>query len=270
MLKFPNSKINIGLNILSKRNDGYHNIETIFFPLQFSDILEIVPSESFSFKNTGIDVGTNYENNLVYKAYKLVKERYKIPEISIHLHKIIPTGAGLGGGSSDAVSTLKLLNEIFCLNIDKKTMSDLCNLLGSDCNFFLENKVSFAFEKGNLFSKTNISLKGYYLVLVYPNISINTKFAYKSVKPALPEFRLSNIKNIGIEDWKRYIINDFEKTIFIHHPEISRIKEIMYSNGAVFASMSGSGSSVYGFFAEDPQINNKFKNYFYYSELMDK
>lgn len=268
MISFPNGKINIGLNIVSKRKDGFHNIETVFYPIHLSDILEIVPAGKFSFVNTGIQTGSDYKENLVFKAFKLLKEKYSLPDVSIHLHKIIPMGAGLGGGSSDAVHTLLLLNELFDLKISKADLYLFADKLGSDCSFFIENKARFAFKKGNKFKKSNLSLKGYYMLLVCPGINVSTAEAYKMITPAKPEISLDKISEFDISEWKDHICNDFEKPVFARYPEIAGIKNKLYEMGAIYASMTGSGSSVYGLFNSEIKVPGLFKKYFCYTEIL--
>lgn len=262
MIKFPNAKINIGLFITERRRDGYHNIETIFYPLNFTDILEIQIShnqEKTAFYNTGIHLDAEPIDNLCYRAYKKLNEDYNLPPVSIHLHKLIPFGSGLGGGSSDAAYTLSMLNSIFNL---KLSFSDLCAYaeeIGSDCPFFLYNRPAYAYEKGNRLSPVKLDLSGYYLVLVVPAIHVNTKLAYKDVKPCKRNLSLIDIiENTPLEEWKKTIINDFEQSIFKHYPLLREIKTQLYELGAEYAAMSGSGSSMFGIFKQKPDCSGKF------------
>ncbi len=270
MIEFPNAKINIGLNIVEKRPDGFHNIETIFYPIGFSDILEINNSDKdFYFTNTGliIDKG-DYSTNLCYKAYDLLIRNHSINPVNIHLHKIIPSGAGLGGGSSDASFTLKAINDLQNLNLDNSKLTEYAGKLGSDCPFFIINKPVFACGTGNIFEPITINLKGLYLVLVNPGIHINTAKAYSQSKPLQPKYSLKKLIENPIESWKETIFNDFESIIFKDYPEIERIKQTFYSQGAVYASMSGSGSSVFGLFRKNPFLKDTFGSQLIWEEQL--
>lgn len=271
MICFPNAKINIGLNIIEKRKDGFHNIETIFYPLQLSDTLEFIEiKEESSFENTGLNIDCSLEKNLIWKAYSLLKTDFKLPNLKIHLHKIIPFGAGLGGGSSDAAFMLKSLNEYFSLNLSIEKLKNYASKLGSDCSFFIENKPLFAKEKGDVFESIDLSLKDYNLILIHPKIHISTPEAYAGVTPQKPENNLKNLIAKPIKNWGNFIFNDFEKNIFKNHTEIAKIKNNLYENGALYASMSGSGSSVFGIFKDEINIDfiSKNKDYFIWKELM--
>ncbi len=270
MIVFPNAKINIGLNITEKRSDGFHNIETIFYPISLSDILEINISDSkIKFENTGLTVeNKKLENNLCYKAYEALNNNSKINPVEIHLHKIIPFGAGLGGGSADASFTLKALNLILKLSLDNETLMNYAEKIGSDCPFFILNKPAFATEKGNKLTPIELSLKGYFLVLIHPGIHVNTAKAYSKIKPNKPSESLSKLISQPIENWKELIKNDFESGIFKEYPEIENIKNKLYNSGAIYASMSGSGSAVYGIFRNKIDLKSEFKNHFIYTDLL--
>ena len=272
MIDFPNAKINIGLNIKGKRNDGFHNIETIFYPLALSDILEIQvesDNDSSTLTNTGLTVDTPEESNIVFKAFETIRRFNIIPEVNMHLHKIIPFGAGLGGGSSDAAFTLKILNMLFSLERQEDQLLDDAESLGSDCPFFLKNTPQYAFEKGNKTEPVNISLKGYTILIVVPNIHISTKFAYQGVKAEQSEISLKKrIEEIPVTDWKYHIQNDFETHIFEHYNELADIKTQLYDAGAVFASLSGSGSAIFGIFEEIPADINFPDSYFVWKEKL--
>jgi 4-diphosphocytidyl-2-C-methyl-D-erythritol kinase len=270
MIRFPNAKINIGLNITKKRTDGFHNIETIFYPIQLSDILEINKSlDKFQYANSGLAVeGGKLENNLCYKAFQLLKKDFGIPNINLHLHKIIPFGSGLGGGSSDASYTLKMLDEIFNLGLESTDLIKYAEQIGSDCPIFIDNTTAFATERGNVLTAININLKGKCFVLVHPGIHVNTGLAYSKSKPKVPTTSLYKLINEPIKNWKSTIFNDFEEIIFPDHPEIKRIKDQLYDLGAEYASMSGSGSSVYGIFENDIDLNNHFTNYYTWKEIL--
>ena len=270
MITFPNAKINIGLNIINKRADGFHNIESVFYPIGLSDILEVnISKEKIKFENTGLIVeNKRFESNLCYKIYKLLSNDFSIEHVNIHLHKIIPFGAGLGGGSSDASFTLKVLNSLMQLNLSEKALMEYAEKIGSDCPFFIINKPIFATKKGNNLNPIKLSLKGYFLVLIHPGIHINTARAYSRVIPVKPEQSLSELINRPIEEWKESIKNDFEDSVFKDHPEISDIKDKLYDLGAIYASMSGSGSAVYGIFRNKIDLKSQFSKYFIHTELL--
>lgn len=270
MIVFPNAKINIGLNVVEKRPDGFHNIETVFFPTGFSDILEInISRKDFAFTNTGIIIeqGTA-DNNLCYKAYNLLKQNHSINPVNIHLHKQIPIGAGLGGGSSDGSFTLQAINNLQNLNIDQSILIEYAKNLGSDCPFFILNKPLFASGTGNIFESIHISLKGFYLVIVNPGLHINTAKAYSQIKPVKPKQSLKKLIEKPVENWKNTIFNDFEPIIFNDFPQIEKIKQTLYSAGAAYASMSGSGSSVFGLYKDKPQLKEIFGNQVIWEEIL--
>lgn len=263
MLVFPNAKINIGLNITEKRSDGFHNLETVFYPINLTDILEFVESnDKTTFQNTGLQINVSNSDNLVLKAYYLLKENYKLPELHIHLHKIIPFGAGLGGGSSDAAFMLTALNTYFNLQITDTEIEKYAQQLGSDCSFFIKNKPVFAEGTGNIFSEINLDLSTYYILIIKPDIHINTKEAFTRIKPAKPEFNLKGISQLPVSEFNKTLTNDFEKSVFKLYPKVKQIKEILYHAGAIYAQMSGSGSSVFGIFSEKPKIPSEFNSYF--------
>jgi 4-diphosphocytidyl-2-C-methyl-D-erythritol kinase len=263
MICFPNAKINVGLEVIRKREDNYHDLETIFYPISLSDILELNSSERTKITLTGLEIENDPENNLVMKAYRLLKEAFNLPPVEFHLHKLIPAGAGLGGGSSDAAFTLMSLNELFQLNIKKDKLLDYASTLGSDCAFFILNKPVFAEGKGNLFSEIKISLNGLTLVLIKPPFAVSTAQAYSSIIPHLPDFSLLESINKPVDTWENYVFNHFEKHVFQLFPQIGKIKDLLYESGALYASMSGSGSSVYGLFKDVPEnLKDKFNGYF--------
>ena len=255
MITFPNAKINLGLNITEKRPDGYHNLETIFYPIPLEDALEACPRKegpgSYSLSQSGLSIEGDAENNLVVKAYKLLDETYHLPPVDIYLHKHIPSGAGLGGGSADAAFMLKLLNEKFNLALSIESMEDYAARLGADCAFFVRNQPTYAEGIGNIFSPVELSLAGWQLLLVKPNIFVSTRDAFARIRPRHPERNLRELINQPVESWKDSMINDFEESVFPQFPAIGDIKTELYHLGAVYASMSGSGSSVYGLFAPD-------------------
>ena len=255
MLSYPNAKINIGLYITEKREDGFHNLETIFYPTTFSDILEIHKSTenngNYKFVNYGTLINCTDESNLIVKAYKLLCDKYNLPAINIYLQKIIPMGAGLGGGSADAAYMINCLNKYFKLNISKDVLQKYAENLGSDCPFFIENTPCFASGKGEILESINLSLQDYKLIIVKPACKISTADAYANIKPQKAKFDLRKLPKLPIKEWKNNISNDFEANIFKIYPEILNIKQCLYKAGAIYASMSGSGSAVYGIFAKD-------------------
>ena len=258
MITYPNAKINLGLNIVEKRPDGYHNLETVFYPINLQDALEVnllEGEEEFSLKVSGVPIEGEPENNLVVKAYRLRKKDYpEMPAIDIHMYKHIPTGAGLGGGSADAAFMIKLLNDKFKLNLSIEKMEEYAAILGADCAFFIQNKPVFATGIGNIFEPIQLSLKGYYLVLVKPDIFVSTKDAFAHIIPTQPTQSLKEIIRMPVETWRATMKNDFEDSVFQKFPEIAAIKDKLYDLGAVYASMSGSGSSVYGIFREQVEF----------------
>lgn len=260
MVAFPNCKINLGLHILNKREDGFHNIETVFYPVAVNDILEIIPSqkkESQIFLY-GDDKNIPSTENICMKAYYLLKEKFKLPSIDIHLYKKIPHGAGLGGGSSNAAFTLKLLNNIFNLQLDNHQLKEYASMLGADCAFFIENKATIGIEKGNVFKGIHLSLKNYFITLVKPSFGISTQEAYAGVKTNGERVSLKNILSHPIHQWQKTLVNDFEKHLFEKHTELARIKAALINNGALYAAMSGSGSTLYGIFEKEKVWKDEF------------
>ncbi len=254
MVTFPNAKINIGLNILSKRPDGYHNINSCFYPIPFTDILEIVKADKFEFTSSGITIPG--EGNLCTEAFELLRKDYNIGNVKIHLHKNIPIGGGLGGGSADATFTLKMLNKMFELGLSESMLKDYAAQLGSDCPFFVENKPALAEETGTKLKVFDLNLEGFFLVLIAPGIHVSTAEAYSGVTPGIARTHLHGELKTPIENWKHTISNDFETSVFPKYPKIGQVKKRLYSIGALYASMTGSGSAVYGLFSEKPDINS--------------
>jgi 4-diphosphocytidyl-2-C-methyl-D-erythritol kinase len=264
MVSFPNAKINIGLNIVSKRQDGFHNIETIFYPIGLCDALEIIETENLgtTMSTHGLGLDIDGMQNICIKAYQLLKTEFKLPHVEMHLFKKIPSGAGLGGGSSDAAFALKQLNDLFGLGLSSDRLIEYSLKLGSDCAFFIENKAVFAHGRGEIFKPINLNLGQYFLYLVKPDVFVSTADAYNSVCPTKPQTSLIELINEPVVNWNDLIINDFEKIIFNVHPILDEIKLELYNAGTIYASMSGSGSSIYGIFKEQPKIIEKFKDYF--------
>lgn len=250
MIQFANAKINIGLQVLDRRGDGYHNLETVFYPIKLYDVLEIVPSDSLKLDVYGLDIPINNDGNLCIKAFQMLAQDFKLEPVQIYLYKQIPVGAGLGGGSSDAAHTIKLLNEQFQLGLSVSQMQDYAVRLGADCSFFIGNEPVFAEGIGDVFSSIQLDLSPYHLVLVKPAVHISTPEAYRSVRPNANGKKLKEMIEKPVEEWRKYIFNDFEEGIFIAHPSIAEVKAALYEAGALYASMSGSGSSVYGIFGD--------------------
>ena len=249
MVLFPNCKINIGLNVTGKRTDGYHDLETVFYPVAVKDALEVIRSEEFNFHLTGLSVNGTTENNLCVKAYYLLKKDFPdMPAVNIHLHKVIPMGAGLGGGSADGAFMLTMLNKKFQLHLSQEHLISYALQLGSDCPFFIINKPCFATGRGENLSPVHVDLSAYKIVLVNPGIHVSTKEAFSKLGPALPKKSIQQIIQQPMESWKEELRNDFEETVFRLYPEIQSIKEQLYSYGAVYASMTGSGSTLFGIF----------------------
>lgn len=267
MITFPNAKINLGLRITERRPDGYHNLETIFYPIHLEDALEVVPlkdnKQEYDLKITGTPIDGTPEDNLVVRAYRLLKQDFDLPPIHIYMYKHIPLGAGLGGGSSDAAFMIKLLNEKFALGMTTGQMEAYASRLGADCAFFIQDRPVLATGIGNEFTPIDLSLKGMYIVLVKPSVSVSTREAYAGVTPQRPDVPLTTLIRRPIEEWRDCIVNDFEPSVFRAYPEIAAIKDKLYDMGAVYASMSGSGSTVYGIFRESvPYVDEHFGEHF--------
>jgi 4-diphosphocytidyl-2-C-methyl-D-erythritol kinase len=269
MVAFPFCKINLGLSILSKRTDGFHAIETCFYPVPWTDILEIIPSDEFDFAISGIPIESDRSSNLCVRAYHLLKSDFNLLPVKIHLHKIIPMGAGLGGGSADAAFTLDLLNEIFELKLTNERLKGHAVKLGSDCSFFLERKPQLGEGRGEVLSDVAVDLKNKFLVIVKPDIHVSTQEAYTGVKPKLSEVTVREvIENYPLSGWRDNLINDFEESVFIKYPAIKRIKETLYSKGATYSSLSGSGSSVFGIFEKPVDLKPDFQGLTYWSGIL--
>lgn len=261
MISFPPCKINLGLNVISKRSDGYHEIETCFFPIPWTDILEIIPANQLEFFSSGLEIPGNRNDNLCLKAYRLLQQDFNLAPVKIYLHKIIPTGAGLGGGSSDAAHTLRLLNDVFDLQLGLQQLKQYAAQLGSDCSFFLEDKPMMGNGRGEELSSASVNLHGKFVVLVKPDVQISTADAYAGVKPAHNQKRIKTIvEEMRLSDWKSELKNDFEDSIFQKYPVVRNLKESLYRFGATYASMSGSGSAVYGIFDKPVLLNQEFKD----------
>ncbi len=254
MFIFPNAKINIGLRIINRRIDGYHTLETILFPIKIKDIVEVIETDKLTFSSSGTPIPGNSIDNLCLKAYHIIHRDMNIPPVHIHLHKHIPIGAGLGGGSADAAFLIKLLDKKFALGLSLEKMEFYAKQLGADCAFFIHNQPVLATERGDQFHPITLALKDYYIILIMPPIHISTHKAYQHVMLSTPNQSLEKIVALPIEAWKNHIDNSFEMPIFKSHPTIGHIKSSLYEAGALYASMSGSGSSVYGIFKDETQL----------------
>ena len=254
MICFPTCKINLGLRITNKRADGFHALETVFFPISIKDALEIIiepdtNAAPITFTSSGLAINDDPSDNLCFKAYGLLKKDYPtIPNIKMHLHKTIPMGAGLGGGSADGAFTLVALNQLFNLQLSVDKLMQYALTLGSDCPFFIINTPAFATGRGEILKPINVNLDGYYIVIVNPGIAISTKLAFSLITPKVPDTNMEAIICEPVTLWKEKLINDFEQPIFNSFPELANIKETLYQKGAVYASMTGTGSTVYGIF----------------------
>lgn len=272
MICFPNAKINLGLHVVSKRPDGYHTIETIFYPVELKDALEVIPlnhrscvpysnKKRFRFFPSGIPIEGNIDDNMVIRAFNLFTAEKQIPPIDIHLLKKIPFGAGLGGGSSDAAFMLKLVNETFVLGYSDDQLLDFAARLGADCAFFIKNKPAYTYGIGNELEEIDLCLDAHYWGLVKPPFNVSTKEAYALITPRQPEISLKEIVKKPVSEWKNLLKNDFEVPIFEKYPELCMIKKKLYEHGAVYASMSGSGSTLFGLFESVPQLDDVFSDH---------
>lgn len=261
MIAFPHAKINLGLSVISKRPDGYHNLETVFYPVLLRDALEIVPSDQYLFFQTGLEIPGKESDNLVLRACRLLEKHYpQIKPLEIHLHKVIPPGAGLGGGSSNAAEIIRLLNSFYNLKISSEALLMYASEIGSDCSFFMQSKPCFATGRGEILEPLSLDLSNYSLLLVHPKTHIDTSWAFSKIKPGLPKYNLKQSISKPLKDWTNTIFNDFEIPVFEAHPNMSIIKHRLYEAGAVYASMTGSGSTIYGIFEKSsiPEISFEY------------
>ena len=255
MVLFPNCKINLGLNAICKREDGFHDIETIFYPLSLQDVLEIIPSDNnhsnfpVTFHSSGLTIGGEITDNICVKAYYLLKNEFAaLPPIQMHLHKVIPMGAGLGGGSADGAFALQLLNTLFTLKLSQQQLIDYALQLGSDCPFFIYNQPCFAVSRGEKMQELKLDLSSFTILLINPRIHVSTGWAFSQLTPHQPLKSVKQIIQQPISTWKDELLNDFETPVMECFPEIKYLKEQLYHLGAIYASMSGSGSTVFGIF----------------------
>ncbi|HAH22851.1 MAG TPA: 4-(cytidine 5'-diphospho)-2-C-methyl-D-erythritol kinase [Prolixibacteraceae bacterium] len=253
MIVFPNAKINIGLNIIAKRPDGFHNLETIFLPVGWRDALEYVVGNEVHFSSSGIPISGDPESNLVMKAYRLLQKDFDLPSLKIHLHKQIPFGAGLGGGSSDAAFMLTMLNRQFGLNLSKEELELYAAQLGSDCAFFIRNSPVFASGRGEIMEPVQLVLNDWFILLVKPPVEVSTVRAFQLIVPETPKKSLKSLIQLPVQEWKDKVVNQFESSVFQLYPEIGELKQRLYNLGAAYASMSGSGSCVFGLFQQLPE-----------------
>ncbi len=272
MISFPKAKINLGLRITGKRSDGFHDIETIFYPVGLSDALEFVVTSGLKNEDeltvTGINPGISFERNLVIRAVKKLRNFFPLPFLKIHLHKVIPVGAGLGGGSADAACMLRAINKRFNLLISDSGLKTYALELGSDCPFFIDSVPSLAAGRGEILSPVKPVLEGYHIILINPGIHLSTREAYLNSHPGAPDKSLQQIISYDIPKWKKLIKNDFEDFAFNVYPQIGDIKRALYKSGAVFSSMTGSGSTVYGIFEDEPKVPEKLKEFVIYEGVL--
>ncbi len=272
MITFPKAKINLGLRIVGKRSDGFHDIETVFYPIGLCDALEFVVSPKAAKEDTivvtGYQIGIGPGKNLVIRAFIKLREYFTLPYFSIHLHKAIPAGAGLGGGSSDAACILKAINKYLNLSMDESMLMDLALEMGSDCPFFINPVPSLATGRGEILKPISQTLYGYRLILINPGVRISTREAYINSRPAKPKIGLEYLVNQSIYEWKRYMVNDFEDYAFKLYPQIGEYKTSLYRAGAIYSSMSGSGSSVYGIFEGKPNLPESLREYVIYEGIL--
>jgi len=269
---FPNCKINLGLNIIRKRPDGYHDLETVFFPINIQDALEVIKSDNtkneVNISLSGTSISGKHEDNLCFKAFALLKKDFpQLPAIMVHLHKTLPTGSGLGGGSADGAFMLKLLNQKFALGLSTEQLLNYALQLGSDCPFFIINKPCFATGRGELLEPVSIDLSGYKLVVVNPAIHVSTSEVFSLIKPSLHSKSVRQVIQQRVETWKNELSNDFEEPVFEKYPAIETLKSKLYESGAIYASMTGSGSTVYGIFRKETVFKNDLPQIYFVKEL---
>lgn len=272
MLAFPACKINLGLQLTERRPDGFHNLLSVFYPVNWSDVLEIIPDATDTppaggnpvrFTTSGLPIPGDPDpaRNLCVRAYHLLRADFNLPPVQMQLHKVVPIGAGLGGGSADAAATINLLNRQFSLGLSTTQCEAYARQLGSDCAFFIQNRPQYCVEKGDVFEPIDLDLSGYYIRLVYPNLAISTTEAYAGVTPRQPAVPLRTLIEAPIDQWRGTVHNDFEDSLFPKYPVLAQVKQQLYDAGALYASMSGSGSTVYGIFSSPPERTDAFSGY---------
>lgn len=268
MIVLSSAKINIGLHILRKRDDGFHDIATLMYLIPFCDIIEIVrdkQGKEFKYNHSGIAVPGKLESNLCYKAWQLFSEEVSKIPVKVHLHKQIPVGAGLGGGSSNGSAILRGLNTLSGNKLNTNNLQIMASKLGSDCAIFIKEKHSFAEGRGDKIQDISVNLSGFFLVIFNPGIEVNTAWAYNKANALEVRKSLRQLISFPVEEWKEFIENDFEKSVFAAYPEIKQLKDKLYVSGAIYASMTGSGSSVYGLFRQKPAIPANLTRYLIWS-----
>ncbi len=268
MILFPNAKINLGLYITKKRPDGFHDLETCFIHVPWSDVLEITESEQFGFTSSGLNIEGPIAKNLCFRAYEALKADHNFPPVHIHLHKVIPMGAGLGGGSSDASFTLKGLRDLFKLPLTNDQLIPYAAKIGSDCAFFITEKAQIGTGRGEILQPIDLNLSGKYLVLIYPNFGISTQEAFAGIKPKKAPIKISKAITQAPETWKETLSNDFEESLFPKYPLLAQIKTELYELGAIYAAMSGSGSTLFGLFDQEIEIPASWKSYPHWQGFM--
>lgn len=275
MITFPIAKINLGLNVVNRRADGYHDLETVFYPVPIKDALEIYPMDDkfpsdvdCDLKVTNISIDGDEQRNLVVRAYHTLAEQYPLPRIHAHLYKGIPTQAGMGGGSSDCAYMIRLLNEVFNLGMDTEEMISYAVHLGADCPFFILSRPAYAEGIGERLQPIDLDLSGWHIAVVRPDIPVPTREAFSLVKPQRPQNNCRDIVAQPVEKWRELLVNDFEHSVFTLHPEIGQIKQQLYDMGATYAAMSGSGSSVFGLFRSHVDFGTHFKDMFTYTTIL--
>jgi 4-diphosphocytidyl-2-C-methyl-D-erythritol kinase len=274
MISFPNIKINLGLHVINKREDGYHTIETVFYPVSYGDMLEVITNKVSStsskvfLQTEGLTIQGNQADNLIIKAYELLDSQFNLPPATFFLYKKIPMGAGLGGGSSDGAFAIKLLNDHFQLKLSMEQMQYYAAQLGSDCAFFIQNKPAYAFGRGSELEDIAIDLSSYYISLLFPDVHSGTAAAYQHVRKRGKVDEAMSLKTLiqqPVEQWRAHVENDFEYSVFRAIPQLAQLKEQLYECGAIYASMSGSGSAMFGIFDRQPQLTRSLKEIEYYS-----
>jgi 4-diphosphocytidyl-2-C-methyl-D-erythritol kinase len=269
MIVFPNAKINLGLQITEKLPNGYHSINSCLYPIPWSDILEVIPGKKVAFNATGIEIPGKKEDDIVLKAYKLLRKDFSLPKVNIHLHKMIPIGAGLGGGSSDAAFMLKHLNNEAQLFLEESVLEDYAAQIGSDCPFFINNKPATVSGTGTELEPIELNLTGMALVVINPGIHVSTSQAYAGVVPKKSTTDLRELlTSKDFARWQKELINDFEPGLFEQYPELPLIKELLYQNGAAYAAMSGSGSTMFGLFENKPSLTFEMAEHWVVKELI--
>ena len=269
MIVFPNGKINLGLSVLNKRTDGFHNIESVIYPVPIYDALEFQPSGKFELSLYGMKISGEIENNIVFKAWKLLQDAYQIPPIEIKLFKGIPIGSGLGGGSSDAAFLIKCLNEYFELGLSTEILLQLAQKLGSDCPFFIKNEATLIQGRGEILKRLDLSLKGKHIVIVCPKIQISTQKAFQKIEPSKPKIELIEVISLPIKQWQDKLVNDFERLFFAKHPTLKKINTILKTEGALYTSLTGSGAAIYGIFDHTINLKNKFPDCFVWDGILN-